>query len=87
MQSSLIGKIEKARRYAQEPDRVTFTNFSVKFRGENSDYETAYSDGKWHCTCSFFAGSGQYCTHTMAVERMLAAMLPEDARVSQYVHR
>ena len=69
MQSSLIGKIEKARRYAEEPDRVTFTTFSVRFRGENSEYETSYRDGAWHCTCSFFAASGQYCSHTMAVER------------------
>jgi hypothetical protein len=84
MQSSLIGKIEKARRYAQEPDRVTFTTFSVKFRGENSEYETSYTDGAWHCTCSFFAGSHQFCTHTMAVERILSTMLPEEARTSQY---
>ena len=27
MQSSLIGKIEKAKRYAQETDRVTFNDF------------------------------------------------------------
>jgi hypothetical protein len=84
MQSSLIGKIEKARRYAQEPDRVTFTTFAVKFHGESSDYETSYKDGAWHCTCSFFAGSGQFCTHTMAVERILSTMLPEEARTSQY---
>jgi len=55
MQSSLIGKIEKAKRYAQEPDRVTFNELAVKFRGENSEYQTGYKDGKWHCTCSFFA--------------------------------
>ena len=84
MQSSLIGKIEKAKRYAQEPDRVTFDTFFVKFRGENSDYETSYDKSQWHCTCSFFATSGQFCTHTMAMERILAAMLPEEARTSQY---
>ena len=58
MQSSLIGKIEKAKRYAQETDRVTFSEFSVKFRGENSDYDTSYKDGKWHCSCSLFLKLG-----------------------------
>ncbi len=37
MQSSLIGKIEKAKRYAEEKDRITFTDFSVNFRGENDN--------------------------------------------------
>jgi hypothetical protein len=78
MQSSLIGKIEKARRYAQERDRVTFYEFSVKFRGENSDYTTGYKDGKWHCTCGFFSSWG-LCSHTMALEKILADMLPQEA--------
>ena len=33
MQSSLIGKIQKAKAYAEEPDRVQFNNFSLNFRG------------------------------------------------------
>jgi hypothetical protein len=78
MQSSLIGKIEKARRYAQEKDRVTFYEFSVKFRGENSDYTTGYKDGKWHCTCGFFS-NWRLCSHTMALEKILVDMLPQEA--------
>ena len=31
MQSSLIGKIEKAKRYAEEPERVTISDFSAVF--------------------------------------------------------
>ena len=58
MQSSLIGKIEKAKRYAQETDRVTFSEFSVKFRGENSNYDTSYKDSKWHCSCTFSQAGG-----------------------------
>jgi len=38
MQSSLIGKIEKAKLYAQEKDRITFSELSVEFRGENDNY-------------------------------------------------
>ena len=39
MNSSLIGKVEKARRYAQEKERVSFNTFEVKFHGENDDQE------------------------------------------------
>jgi len=78
MQSSLIGKIEKAKRYAQEKDRITFYELSVKFRGENSQYNTGYKDGKWHCTCSFFSSWG-LCSHTMAMEKILEEMLPPEA--------
>lgn len=83
MQSSLIGKIEKARRYAQETDRVTFNEFAVKFRGENSDYDTSYKDGQWYCSCNFFSSWG-LCSHTMAMERILLSMLPPEARSTQY---
>ena len=83
MQSSLIGKIEKAKRYAQEKDRITFSELSVKFRGENNDYTTEYKNEKWHCTCSFFGNWG-LCSHTMAMEKILGDMLPEEARTTQY---
>jgi len=83
MQSSLIGKIEKAKRYAQEPERVTFSELSVKFRGENNDYTTEYKEKKWHCSCPFFSSWG-VCSHTMALERMLSNMLPKEALTTQY---
>ena len=83
MQSSLIGKIEKAKRYAQEKDRVTFYELAVKFRGENSDYNTSYKDGKWHCTCGFFS-KWSACSHTMAMEKILGNMLPPDALTTPF---
>ena len=83
MQSSLIGKIEKAKRYAEETDRVTFCDLSVKFRGENNTYDTSYRDGQWHCSCSFFSNWG-LCSHTMALEKILASMLPSEALTTQY---
>ena len=81
MQSSLIGKIEKAKRYAQETERVTFSELSVKFRGENDTYTTEYKDGKWHCSCNFFSTWGT-CSHTMALEKILDNMLPEEAHTA-----
>lgn len=79
MHSSLIGKIEKARRYAQERDRINFTSFKTTFRGSNDQHVVEYADGRWHCTCDFFGGWG-LCAHTMALERILGEMLSKEAR-------
>jgi len=78
MQSSLIGKIEKAKRYAEERDRITFSEFTVNFRGEHDNYTLGYRDGRWHCSCNFFSGWG-LCSHTMALQRILSGMLPKEA--------
>jgi len=83
MQSSLIGKIEKAKRYAQETERVTFNEFSTNFRGDNDSYVTGYKDGKWHCSCHFFSNWG-LCSHTMALERIFKDMLPKEALSGQF---
>ena len=83
MQSSLIGKIEKANRYAQETDRVKFTDFTVKFRGENDNYDVSCKDGKWHCSCHFFATWG-LCSHTMALQKILGDMLPPEAQTPHH---
>ena len=78
MQSSLIGKIEKAKRYAEERDRITFSDFTVNFRGENDNHTLSFRDGHWHCSCHFFSGWG-LCSHTMALQRILSGMLPKEA--------
>ncbi|MBI2829704.1 MAG: hypothetical protein HYX81_00940 [Chloroflexi bacterium] len=78
MQSSLIGKIEKARRYAEEKDRVTFSEISATFRGEHDNYSIAYKGNKWHCSCDFFSNWG-LCSHTLALQKMLDKMLPPEA--------
>ncbi len=77
MDSSLIGKIEKARRYAQEPDRITFSEFIVSFRGENDSHTLSYKDSHWQCSCHYFSSRG-LCSHTMALERILGGMLPKE---------
>lgn len=83
MQSSLIGKIEKAKRYAEETDRITFSEFSVEFRGENDSYNTEFREGRWNCSCHFFQSWG-ICSHTMAMEKILGNMLPENAQTTKY---
>ena len=78
MNSSLIGKIEKARRYAQERDRVCFKGLQVAFRGEHDTYNVTLEDERWRCSCDFFAGWG-LCSHTMTLERILEGMIPREA--------
>ncbi len=76
MDYGMIGKIEKAKRYAEQRDRIRFVSFSVTFDGENNPHTVTYTDGQWDCDCSFFKSRG-VCSHSMALERVLAGMLPE----------
>ena len=79
MHSDLIRKIEKAKRYAQEPERFTINAFSAQFRGGSNDHQIALEGGRWRCDCNFFQSWGT-CSHVMAVQRMLAPMLSAEAR-------
>ena len=74
MDSSMIGKIQKAKRYAQERERITFNEFQVTFTGNHNTYNTSYRAGQWSCECNFFAQRG-VCSHTMAMEKILGVML------------
>ena len=78
MYSSLIGKIEKANRYATETRRITFDEIGVRFDGDHGHHQTGYRDGAWHCSCEYFQGNG-LCSHTIALQKVLAPMLPEEA--------
>jgi hypothetical protein len=79
MRSDLISRIEKANRYAGERDRVSFRQFSVDFKGTHGTHITSYIDGKWNCTCQFFA-KWETCSHSMAMQKILGDTLPEEAR-------
>ena len=81
MDSGMIGKIQKAKRYAEEPERICFEQFRLTFRGTNSQHTVSYAQGIWKCTCNFFAARG-ICSHTMAIERVLGVMLPVTAATS-----
>jgi hypothetical protein len=78
MDSGMIGKIQKSKLYAEEPERIRFEQFQVAFHGENSRHSVSYDHGTWRCTCNFFASRG-VCSHTMAMERLLGVMLPLEA--------
>ena len=81
MHSSLIGKVEKANRYARELDRISIDRISLTFRGDNDTHHVSLDSGLWHCTCHYFE-SWSACVHTLALQKVLGVMLPEDAQVS-----
>jgi hypothetical protein len=76
MDYGMIGKIEKAKIYAEERERIQFKSFTVTIRGDNDrTHELSYTEGEWACDCDFFSTRG-YCSHSMAMERVLTVMLP-----------
>ena len=76
MDSSIIGKIEKAKQYAEEKDRVNITSFAATFKGNHNQYAVRFEDGAWRCECHFFA-TREVCSHTMALQRSLDQMIIE----------
>lgn len=88
MNSSMIGKIEKAHRYAREPERIRFISLQTTFHGGHDDYVVSLTEAGWQCDChTFQAHMVETCSHIMALQQMLAPMLSEDARYGpQHVH-
>ncbi len=76
MDSSVISKIEKAKRYAGERDRFRFNQFSVQFHGSNNDHAVSFDNGTWKCDCEYFVVHG-WCCHTKALEIILDKMIAE----------
>ena len=81
MHSSVIGKIEKANRYARETDRISFEQLSVTFRGDNDSHRVALDAGRWQCNCHY-VDSWKTCALVLALQKILGAMRPEDAQTS-----
>ena len=74
MDSGMISKNQKAKMYAEEPERIVFESFQVSLRGEHDKHAVSYDRGSWNCTCRFFGTHG-VCSHTMALERVLGVSL------------
>jgi hypothetical protein len=75
MDYGMIGKIEKAKRYAEQRDRIHIEALTVTFAGENNPHTVQLKDNTWSCDCDFFKSRGR-CSHTMALEIILEKMIP-----------
>jgi hypothetical protein len=76
MDYGMIGKIQKAKRYAEQRERIHIEALTVTFEGENNPHTVHLANGAWNCDCDFFQSRGR-CSHSMALEIILEGMLPE----------
>jgi hypothetical protein len=86
VQASMIGKVEKAMRYAHEPDRVKLQRIELSFAGDNGSHSVTLDADQWHCDCHLFANVGG-CVHTLAVQKMLDPLLSEPQRETPLYNR
>ena len=76
MDYGMIGKIEKAKRYAEQRDRIKFDSFTVTFEGENNPHTVRFQEGGRQCDCDFFL-TRERCSHTIALEMIFEDMIPQ----------
>ncbi len=87
MHASMIGKVEKAMRYAHEPDRVRIHSFEASFSGDNGAHRVELDGDTWRCDCHLYEAQ-HGCSHTLALQKMLDPMLTESQRETPlYEHR
>ena len=84
MNSSFIGKIDKAKKYAEERERVSIDSFHATFAGNHNTYQVKFESGAWHCECLFFTTRG-VCSHTMALQRILDDVLAQEEKPAEVV--
>ena len=73
MDYGMIGKIEKAKKYAEQRDRFRIESLTVTFVGDNNPHKITLLEGVWKCDCEFFQ-TRERCSHTMALEKILEGM-------------
>ena len=80
MDYGMIGKLEKAKRYAEDRKRFRFNKFDVTFHGDNNEHNVGFENGVFHCDCEFFI-THKRCGHSMALAILLKDMIavPEQA--------
>ena len=81
MDSGIIGKVGKAKRYSNKTERVNITNLQADFQREHGTYQVSYNEGDWDCQCLFFSSRG-VCSHTMALQRILSKVIDNQGVVS-----
>jgi len=82
MNSSFISMVEKAKRYAEEPERITIQDVEVEFRGNNGTHRTGLRGDEWHCECDHFQAHA-LCAHVMTLQRVFGTHLRDEIRYTQ----
>ena len=81
MHSSLIGKVEKANRYARELDRITFDRLSLTFRATTTPI-TSRSTPRRGIAPATTSRASRPASILLSLQKILGVMLPEEAQVS-----
>jgi len=76
MDYGLIGKLEKAKRYAEDRKRFRLNQFDLTFHGDNNDHHVTYDNGIFTCDCEFYL-THRRCGHSMALEILFKDMIVE----------
>ncbi len=82
MNYSFISMVDKAKRYAEERDRIAITALQVEFRGNNGTHRLSLTGNDWSCECEHFKVHA-LCAHVMTLQRLFGVHLSEDARYTQ----
>ena len=75
-EDELRKKTEKAKNYAQQPERFELQEMKLKMNSLHDVRDILYKDGKWSCTCDFFKKANT-CSHTMAVKEIIKFKIDE----------
>ena len=78
LDSGMINKFQKARLYADEPERIHFKDLRVEFAGNHNPHTVEFHSGQWRCDCEYFERHDT-CSHVMALDRVLGVMSPQVA--------
>ena len=82
MNSSFISMVDKAKRYAEERDRIAISGLEVQFRGNNDVHRVSLHGADWSCECDHFRVHA-LCAHVMTLQRLFGTHLSEAARYTQ----
>jgi hypothetical protein len=72
----MISRYQKAREYAEEPQRIHIRSLTAEFEGKHHTHGLSYAQGHWHCDCDEYVRH-HTCSHSMAAERVLHDVAPE----------
>ncbi len=82
MHSSVIGKIEKANRYARELDRITIDQPVAHLSGRQRHSSRNPRHRPLAVHLSLLREPGHTCAHVLAMQKILGQMLSEPAQTS-----
>jgi hypothetical protein len=67
--SSLLSKIDKAKRYVREPERFSITSDQAQVHSDHGTRNLMKKDNQWICDCNFHQ-EHLVCSHIIALKEL-----------------